>query len=955
MSQGSTTSLQSVGVGAGFQPGTDQQISGHPTVGYPQHQPPNVSHPYNHNPEETLLNHFQPQQSTEHSSVQQHEIRPMSQHGFHNLHSYHVQYPDGFSQYPMQHAAMPPQHMQHMRHASEQYIEGSPAPDDSNNELNGAKRRKGTASSLANDQELRRLLNQYQGKTLKEVAAEVQRNEGAGGKSEKAKQVFAMLWLQENCRRSNNSVRRDRVFSRYTERCGNERVPTLNPASFGKLVRIIFPNVQTRRLGVRGESKYHYVDLSLYPDDNESQPSAPQVPAALDDWQRQDRYRQNSAEMASKSFNTHTRSSSESRNVLRESMDTADFPAPSLQFLPRTVDGPTDVVSLEADGQSLNIDCQFLNTPTIRIPIGGMPSSLIAALPSVRATLQASLPTYLAMPQKNSRTLTPPSSQDSLFELPDIHTYLIGTNYDVSIANSLSHLYRSYCIDVIDAFRKCKEKPFFNHHSAFNGKMTVPVAKLFSLENVAPWIRECDMLMYKQMIRVVAPLALQEVPQQVWAVFDRVSARLVGHLVSAFEEKCPVHVLVAKIVPAARFCSVLKKLKGANTAAMHVAGMLQDERFRTQMWVDFLSMVDPNQVVDESLPPPESLRTVEGILSSDIKVLVSPIADPVVEAAEQDLSSQFASFALQHIDEPGVLSTVQSPSAGPLDHWVQWLECLSEPFDRHHPQCMINWHIRFWKSVMTQLGIGGAQSYQGWWYLEAFLTSMLDCITQLEGILMDESAQKDLEQREWKKRKQLEDRQEARKNIKAQSHAEGGSKRKRDNDDVGGEERSRPQSQSGSKSETQEAQPTEDNHQQQMDGGQSHQQSRPGTSDTMEAMNVDGTVDLEQPSAADVQAEDDDDEEMNQIRRSGPLDLPSIGLNSSPLKRLLQQTPGRAKEILGGIAHDDSGIDLGLDLEIGGDERSPSKVNAEETLKKIRRELGLWSDPVDGDGQVIVV
>ena len=81
--------------------------------------------------------------------------------------------------------------------------------------------------------------------TLKEVAQEVQKNEGAGGKSEKAKQVFAMLWLQETCQRSNNSVRRDRVFARYTERCGNERVPTLNPASFGKLVRIIFPNVQT--------------------------------------------------------------------------------------------------------------------------------------------------------------------------------------------------------------------------------------------------------------------------------------------------------------------------------------------------------------------------------------------------------------------------------------------------------------------------------------------------------------------------------------------------------------------------------------------------------------------------------------------------------------------------------------------------------------------------------------
>lgn len=59
---------------------------------------------------------------------------------------------------------------------------------------------------------------------------------------------------------------RNRVFSHYATRCGNERVPPLNPASFGKLVRIIFPGIQTRRLGMRGESKYHYVDLSLIED-----------------------------------------------------------------------------------------------------------------------------------------------------------------------------------------------------------------------------------------------------------------------------------------------------------------------------------------------------------------------------------------------------------------------------------------------------------------------------------------------------------------------------------------------------------------------------------------------------------------------------------------------------------------------------------------------------------------
>ena len=68
------------------------------------------------------------------------------------------------------------------------------------------------------------------------------------------------------CKKSNSSVPRNRVFSHYATRCGTERVPPLNPASFGKLVRIIFPGIQTRRLGMRGESKYHYVDLSLVED-----------------------------------------------------------------------------------------------------------------------------------------------------------------------------------------------------------------------------------------------------------------------------------------------------------------------------------------------------------------------------------------------------------------------------------------------------------------------------------------------------------------------------------------------------------------------------------------------------------------------------------------------------------------------------------------------------------------
>lgn len=58
----------------------------------------------------------------------------------------------------------------------------------------GFRKRRGTSSTVANDNELRKLLRQYDGYTLKRMAMEVQKHEGAGGKSEKVKQVFAMIW-----------------------------------------------------------------------------------------------------------------------------------------------------------------------------------------------------------------------------------------------------------------------------------------------------------------------------------------------------------------------------------------------------------------------------------------------------------------------------------------------------------------------------------------------------------------------------------------------------------------------------------------------------------------------------------------------------------------------------------------------------------------------------------------
>lgn len=71
------------------------------------------------------------------------------------------------------------------------------------------------------------------------------------------------------------------MYANYASRCATERITVLNPASFGKLVRVLFPGLKTRRLGVRGESKYHYVNFALVDDQPETRESHAPTPRLL--------------------------------------------------------------------------------------------------------------------------------------------------------------------------------------------------------------------------------------------------------------------------------------------------------------------------------------------------------------------------------------------------------------------------------------------------------------------------------------------------------------------------------------------------------------------------------------------------------------------------------------------------------------------------------------------------
>ncbi|CAL1293195.1 unnamed protein product [Larinioides sclopetarius] len=76
----------------------------------------------------------------------------------------------------------------------------------------------------------------------------------------------SMKWLVDNYEMADGmSVPRSTMYNHYLKHCSEQKMEPLNAASFGKLIRMVFNGLRTRRLGTRGNSKYHYYGIRLKP------------------------------------------------------------------------------------------------------------------------------------------------------------------------------------------------------------------------------------------------------------------------------------------------------------------------------------------------------------------------------------------------------------------------------------------------------------------------------------------------------------------------------------------------------------------------------------------------------------------------------------------------------------------------------------------------------------------
>lgn len=321
--------------------------------------------------------------------------------------------------------------------------------------------------------------------------------------------------------------------------------------------------------------------------------------------------------------------------------------------------------------------------------------------------------------------------EDDPIDLPSITKYLpVGT--DIDSANALTALYRSHCISVIDCFRFCKEKMLWYHFTSFHGTLTVPSQKLLAHPSIAPWIKECDWLMYQRMIRFVAPLALQVVPVRVIDTFRAISNKLGSHISNTFQN-LPRHVQDAKLGPAIIFAGLLDRLLRVNASAHAAANMLTNDANRDQMWHDWVLHVNPTRVVESSLPGCGYTRALK-VLTTEIRDLLGPLTttaymgmNPIFATAERLATSNISHHAHPEIDD--------SSTEGVLDRWTNFLQSLPSRFPSADPRLLLHCVSEVGSAALRDITMAQALSFGSWWVTKVWVDEMLQWLAEKGGFM----------------------------------------------------------------------------------------------------------------------------------------------------------------------------------------------------------------------------
>ncbi|XP_050177345.1 DNA-binding protein RFX2-like isoform X2 [Myiozetetes cayanensis] len=353
-----------------------------------------------------------------------------------------------------------------------------------------------------------------------------------------------LQWLLDNYETAEGvSLPRSSLYNHYLRHCQEHKLDPVNAASFGKLIRSVFMGLRTRRLGTRGNSKYHYYGIRLKPESplNRLQEDTQYMAMRQQPIHQKQRYRaaQKMDGMAESGSNSNPHTTPE-QSVAAQSqhhqqfIDVThvfpEFPAPDLGNV------------LLQEGFTLN-DVKTLQILYRR---------------HCEATLDVVMNLQFHYIEKLWQSFWSPKAPPS---------------------------------DGPAALPSSEEEP----------EGTLPKDKLITLckyEPILKWMRSCDHILYQALVEILIPDVLRPVPSTLTQAIRNFAKSLEGWLMNAMSE-FPPQVVQTKVGVVSAFAQTLRRYTSLNHLAQAARAVLQNTSQINQMLSD-LNRVDFANVQEQA-------------------------------------------------------------------------------------------------------------------------------------------------------------------------------------------------------------------------------------------------------------------------------------------------------------------------------------------------------------------
>ncbi|XP_008293746.1 DNA-binding protein RFX2 isoform X2 [Stegastes partitus] len=385
--------------------------------------------------------------------------------------------------------------------------------------------------------------------------------------SHSSRSSSAMLqWLLDNYETAEGvSLPRCSLYNHYLRHCQEQKLDPVNAASFGKLIRSVFMGLRTRRLGTRGNSKYHYYGIRVKPD------------SPLNRLQEDTQY------MAMRQQPVHQK---QRFKPLQKVDSMSDSLCGSSQHCSST---PEQSVAAQSQHHQQYIDTSHTLPPFPSPDLGTQPLPERINMNDIKklqtlyrdhceATLDVVMNLQFHYIEKLWQTFwysTPPSSDGST-TIPSSDDDLEGV---------------------------------------------IPREKLVALckyEPVRLWMRGCDHILYQALVEILIPDVLRPVPSTLTQAIRNFAKSLEGWLTNAMTN-FPQEIIRTKVAVVSAFAQTLRRYTSLNHLAQAARAVLQNTSQINQMLSD-LNRVDFANVQEQASWVCQCDESVVQRLEQDFKV-----------------------------------------------------------------------------------------------------------------------------------------------------------------------------------------------------------------------------------------------------------------------------------------------------------------------------------------------